>query len=96
VFCVCDEWNEIYSFVRQDRTRHGHLFAIMPYLQYGTYRWNFNRLRGGNKVKFAMVWFKEICDHIIRGEYPLHELDSYAKRKIKKAFLKLLPLPKHE
>lgn len=86
-FCVCDEWNEIYRFVRSNKSRFSHLIPLMPILQYGTYRWNYERLSGELKTAFLRVWIKELLSHLVRGELPLHKLDANVKEKIKHILL---------
>lgn len=83
VFCVCDEWNEIYRFIRNNRKRFSHLLPLIPILQYGTYRWNYERLNGKFKSNFLKAWAKELFIHLVRGELPLHKLDACTKAKIK-------------
>jgi hypothetical protein len=83
VFCVCDEWKEIYRFVRSNRRRFSHLLPLIPILQYGTYRWNYERLNGKFKSAFLKAWAKELFIHLVKGELPLHKLDSDTKAKIK-------------
>lgn len=86
--CVCDEWNEIYRFVRKDKKRFGHLYSIMPFIQYGTYKWNFERLSGKLKYKFLGVWAREIFGHFFRGELPLSRLDPHIKIRLKSVLVK--------
>lgn len=82
VYCVCDEWDEIYRFVRSNKKKFGHLFPIMPVLQYGTYKWNLDRLDSGLRTKFLAHWALEILQHLIKGELPLHKLDPNYRSKI--------------
>lgn len=68
-YCVCDEWNEIYRFIVNDRKRFGHLLLIMPAIQTGTYRWNFRRLdTSDKKFKFAFHWTIEWITRFLRRE----------------------------
>lgn len=81
-YCVCDEWKEIYNFVRSDKPRFGHLYSLMPILQYGTYSWNYHRLAPELRRKFIIAWAKEIIIHMFKGELSLSKLDNYSKKKI--------------
>lgn len=90
VFCVCDEWNEIYGFVRANKDKYKHLLPLMPILQCGTYTWNYERLSPELKRKFILTWAKEIIAHLMKGEILISKLDGYTKKKLcgvlKKAF----------
>lgn len=86
VFCVCDEWNEIYRFVRQNKQKFGHLLSIMPSLQYGTYKWNLKRIKGFYKLQFLLKWFGEICIHFTYGELSLSQIWLPLKKKLKALF----------
>lgn len=81
-YCVCDEWKEIYNFVRSDKPRFGHLYSLMPILQYGTCSWNYHRLAPELRRKFIIAWAKEIIIHMFKGELSLSKLDNYSKKKI--------------
>ena len=85
-FCVCDEWEEIYRFVRSNKERFNHLSPLLPLLQFGTYKWNYNRLNGKLKKKFLWVWIKEVVRRFIDGEIPIHKMDFRIGCKIKKLF----------
>lgn len=86
--CVCDEWNEIYRFVRKDKDRFAHLHLILPFMQYGTYKWNFERLSGQLKYKFLIVCAREIIEHFLRGELRLSKLDPHIKTRMKSVLIK--------
>lgn len=71
VFCVCDEWSEIYSFIKKDKTRFRHLLPLMPVIQFGTYKWNYERIASVEmKRLFLKCWIKECLLHLLRGDYP--------------------------
>lgn len=44
VFCVCDEYEEVWRFARRDIERYEKTKEIIPILQLNAYKWNFNRL----------------------------------------------------
>ena len=88
--CVCDEWREIYRFVRTNKTRFEHLYPLLPFLQYGTYKWNFERLSGGLKYKFLFAWAREIAWHLVRGEIPITKIDRHVKARLKAVIIKAL------
>lgn len=82
-FCVCDEWKEIYEFVKSDRTRFGHLLPLLPMLQYGTYRWNLKRISSPKlKLFFLILWEKECLTHLLAGDYPLYSTARELSRKV--------------
>lgn len=85
VLCVCDEWQEIYRFVKS-RAGSGRkaLLDILPFLQNGTYKWNYERLEGEPKYRFLKRWQSELIDHINAGDIDWKALDSELACKLKK------------
>lgn len=67
-YCVCDEWREIYNFVKSNQQRFNHLQTIMPKIQYGTYIWNFRRLTGKIKFYFLLHWILEWTMRLLKRE----------------------------
>ena len=90
VMCVCDEWNEIYRFVRSNKHRFRHLYPLLPFIQYGTYKLNFDRLSGSLKFKFLLAWVREIVWHFLSGELPIAKIASHMKARIKTVIIKAL------
>ena len=73
VFCVSDEYTEIWRYVRErglyDRYRH-----LIPNLQLNGYKWNYNRLIAPYDAQFLERWieqFKEIdaAGDIVPGRF---------------------------
>ena len=96
--CVCDEWHEIYRFVNSDKKRFGHLYSLLPSMQYGTYKWNFERLSGPLKKKFLKAWALELVIHFLRGELPFTKISPNEKAQMKSVLIKAFinsqePLP---
>lgn len=89
-FCVCEEWNEIYRFVRSDLQRFGHLIPILPLLQYGTYKWNYSRLSGKLKKQFLLKWIKELFHHFQKGEIVFSAIFPEIKTRIKRRMVRRL------
>ncbi len=44
VFCVCEEFNEIWRYARLNLSRFEKVKKLIPILELSTYKWNFNRL----------------------------------------------------
>lgn len=83
IFCVCDEWNEIYKFVLNNKKNFGHLLKIMPALQYATYKWNLKRLNSNKyKLKFLSQWIKEWIIRFVKGDLHIYFLVIAIKHKI--------------
>lgn len=45
-YCVCDEYEEIWRFAKASAERFDKVKTIIPLLQFSTYKWNYNRLKG--------------------------------------------------
>lgn len=65
VFCVCDEYNEIDNFLKQNLDLKEKLEILKNRIQYGSYRWNFSRLKGNNKKDFLKQMSKEFKQTIL-------------------------------
>lgn len=44
VFCVCDEYEEMWKFANLNKSRYDAVKYLIPELQISTYTWNYNRL----------------------------------------------------
>lgn len=67
VFCVCDEYEEMWRFAKS----HEHILRsvkhLIPILQLGTYAWNYNRLSTSLRAGFVQRWSKELREEIQFG-----------------------------
>ena len=52
VFCICEEYKEIWRFAQADSDRFRYLSKRIPQLQFGGYVWNLNRLTPGLQYSF--------------------------------------------
>ena len=88
-FCICDEFEEIITFCRNN-SLYEKLKFIICYLQYKTYKWNYNRLEMPYRYLFLLYWSKQIK----KNKYLYSKINPYfAFKDIKKIqVIKLLPL----
>ena len=92
VFCVNEEWHEIYKFVNNNRNRFKHLLPIMPFIQYGTYKWNCKRISSPKmKLKFIFSWITESLFHLCKGDYPMKIFRKDIMRKVFSHIYKRIP-----
>ena len=63
VYCVCDEFEEVERFVREDSTLWKQLAPIMVYAKYTSYNWNYERLSGEPQAMFLKRFYDEFCQH---------------------------------
>lgn len=61
VFCICDEYKEIWDFAAADLDIYGHLRYLIPQIQYGGYLWNLNRLTPALQHQFYEVFAEEFA-----------------------------------
>lgn len=67
VFYVCNEWEEIYKFLKkQNATRD--FFYLLPIIQHTNYLWNLGRISKNYKYSFLKQWQTEIKEHLSSGE----------------------------
>ena len=53
VFCVCDEYEEMERFLRENPLYHGKLENVKNRIKYDSYMWNYERL--GQKYKYIFI-----------------------------------------
>lgn len=85
VFCVCDEWKEIFNFFQNNEARLSKLAGILLILKSNTYNWNYERIAPDRKKEFLNRWSKEIRQGLFYKDYSLWPTS-------KKALLKLFVL----
>lgn len=59
IYCVIDEWNEIYNFVFAKQIQDIPFIEKLAELQHRTYLWNLGRLDREGKKKFIKEWHLE-------------------------------------
>ena len=82
VFCVCDEYDEIIKFVSK-KNLHQKLGSLVPKLQYGTYKWNYERLPMPQRYSFLKKWSKELRGFILTGQIAK---GLYTKKELKRIY----------
>lgn len=85
VFCVCDEYKEMWAFAKQESQRFEAVKHLIPILQVATYTWNYNRLSPSLRKSFIKKWSSELRVQIKNGLLDL-KVYNFSKR------LKLLRL----
>ena len=88
-FCICYEFEEIITFCKNN-SLYEKLKFLICYLQYKTYKWNYNRLEMPYRYLFLLYWSKQIK----KNKYLYSKINPYfAFKDIKKIqVIKLLPL----
>lgn len=84
IFCVCDEFNEIWRFARLNAVRFEKIKTLIPRLELSTYRWNFNRLSHSLRKIFLKRFRHDIT--CLKNE-GLLDLSSFRKHDLKLLFL---------
>lgn len=59
VFCICDEYAEIWRFAHERSLDQQALGKLIPFIQYGGYRWNLDRLTPGLQLGFYRSFVTE-------------------------------------
>ncbi len=78
VFCVCDEYEEIWRHAKADPVRFEKIKTLIPVLQLGAYKWNFNRLSRPLRKVFLKRFHEEFraiqqAGHIEWNLYSRHD-----------------------
>ena len=55
IYCVCDEYEEIWRYVKESGLYEDYRYLI-PRLQYNGYKWNYNRLADPYDKEFMIRW----------------------------------------
>lgn len=83
-YCICNEWNEIYTYVFSNKKKFERLIVLLPGIQYCNYKWNFKRLKFPLNIEFLFYWFYEWIIRIAKKEIILKSILLMLKMKIKK------------
>lgn len=59
VFCICDEYAEIWRFAHERNLDQHSLGKLIPFIQYGGYRWNLDRLTPALQLGFYRSFVDE-------------------------------------
>ena len=59
LFCVCDEYDEIWRFAQEKADRFEKVKTLVPVLELSAYKWNFNRLKLTLKRVFLKRFHEE-------------------------------------
>lgn len=89
VFCVCDEYEEIWKFAQTKTERFDKIKNSIPQLQLATYKWNFNRLGRSLRALFLKKFREDFTKLKQQG---LLDIKCF-KRHDKKILLQLHYLP---
>lgn len=82
IFCVCEEYDEIWRFAKLDEARYDALKFRIPQIQFGGYQWNLDRLIESLRYQFYEKFVADFSalksDDLLREEY----FDSIAWDKL--------------
>ena len=86
VYCVCDEYDEIWRFVKE-RGLYETYRTMIPHLQFNGYKWNYERLADPYNEQFMERWvsdFKKLWDE---GNIILDDFKPEERQYIEKILL---------
>ena len=90
VYCVCEEWDEIYRYASLHVERFNNLYRLMPIIQYNNYFWNLQRISDADRLQFMRKWSDELNRHESEGLFSLKWIENKRlKRKLK--YIKSFP-----
>lgn len=90
VFCICDEFSEIYRYLDQHPewcTKD--LLAATAVIKFNSYDWNFRRIAPEYKISFLNKWFFENWSSFLHGKLPFSNMNR--SNMIKQLILLLVP-----
>lgn len=64
VFCVCDEYEEMWKFAQANPDLYRAVKNLIPVLQVATYTWNYNRLSSSLRKLFLEKWSAELRNQL--------------------------------
>lgn len=81
LYCVCEEYREIASFIR-NTGRYEAYKHLIPRIKYNCYCWNYNRLAANLRFKFLKRMSKEYRNHLLKGEISREDFTQKELRHI--------------
>lgn len=69
VYCICDEYDEMFRFLSERPYEEGKLAPIVARIQYDSYNWNYERLSMNEKMQreFIQRFYKDFLAHEMNG-----------------------------
>jgi len=78
VYCICDEYNEIERFLREERPAdQGKLIPLMVRLKFDSYTWNYMRLAPQQQSEFIMRFHTDFYRHEADGQLQKEYFEYY-------------------
>ncbi len=81
VYCVCDEYQEMFSFVEASPVRAG-LVPVLEKMKYDSYMWNYERLSEPLKREFIDRFSREFVKDNAEGKLDLDYFEWWKKRDL--------------
>lgn len=75
IFCICDQYAEIESFLHKNSDLRDILWEIKNINKYTSYRWNYSRLKEEDKQKFLNVFLSEFTKEINNKTFTSNYVD---------------------
>lgn len=82
IFCICDEYTEIWRYAHRDIEHFENVKTLIPVLQLASYKWNLNRLKGKCKILFLKRFRKEFVQLQKEGFIDLSMFNSRNRKFI--------------
>ena len=83
VYCVCDEYDEIWRFVKE-RGLYETYRTMIPHLQYNGYKWNYERLADPYNEQFMERWISDFKELWAEGNIVLDEFRPEERQRLAK------------
>lgn len=90
LFAVCEEWDEIIRYVKEDSERFKKVQSFLPALITNTYAWNYQRLTAQGRRQFIKRWGQDIAKYEEMGIKPTIQMGK--KKFVQYVIVRNFPL----